>query len=93
MKDGILKEEEERYMHQLHKSYLENEGNARIFESSISRLKWNLKFTPKVNLIIWSGIIFRSWNVLSYNRLIHDHWRLVILTFFEKRYTEIYVWL
>ena len=39
MKDGILKEEEERYMHQLHKSYLQNEGNARIFESSISRLK------------------------------------------------------
>ena len=44
--DGLLNEVE-RYLHQLRKSYLQNEGNVRIFELWKSRLERNLKFIQK----------------------------------------------
>ena len=58
---GILTKER-RYLHQLRKSCLSNERNVRIFESSKSKFKWNLKFIPKADLIKWSGI---NWMFLS----------------------------
>ena len=52
-----------------------------IFESSKSRLEWNLKFIPKVDLIKWSSISSHSWNFWSYNCLTHGHSRLAIYKF------------
>ena len=77
--NGILTEE--RYLCQLQKSCSWNEGNVRILESLKSRLERNLKFIPKVDLIKWSTISFHSWNLSSYNHLIHEHWRLGIFEF------------
>ena len=34
-----------------------------------------------MSLIKWSGISFHSWNLLLYNRLTHEHWRLAIFEF------------
>ena len=57
------------------------ENCLRIFESPKSRLEWNLKFIPWVDLIKRSGISFHSWNLSSYNRLIHGHWKFAIFEF------------
>ena len=50
--------------------------NARISESSKSRLEWHLKFISKLDLIKWSVISFRSWKLSSQTCqiVIHEHW-------------------
>ena len=48
IEDEVLTEGE-RYLDQLQKSCLKNEGNVRVYELSKSRLEGNLKFIQKCN--------------------------------------------
>ena len=59
------------------KTYFKSEGHVKFFDSSKSRLEWNLKFVPQVDWINWSGISFHLWNLSLYNCLIHEHLRFM----------------